>query len=82
MDITPKEVASLDVQASQLDVVMVQHGKVDKERSPIVFYESHCIGVHLLKETTPWSNVSIDESLSIDQIVRVMSIDEWLLNFL
>jgi hypothetical protein len=37
--------------------------------------------VQVSKETTPWSNASIDESLNIDPIVKGMSADEWLLNF-
>jgi hypothetical protein len=60
---------------------MVQQGKVDREWFLVVYNESHCIGVQVSKETTPWSNASIDELLSIDLIVRSMSTNEWLLNF-
>ncbi len=53
MDIAPKEVAILDVQESQLNVVMVQQSKVNKERFLVVSSESHRIGVQVSKETAP-----------------------------
>jgi hypothetical protein len=51
-------------------IYMVQENTMEFKWFPIFFGEFHHIGVHVSKVTTPWSNVSIDESLTIDSIVK------------
>jgi hypothetical protein len=70
-----------DIEVLRSNAIMVQERIMESKPSLIVSGESHHVGVQVSKDIAPWSNVSIDESLTIDSIVKAFSLNEWLLNF-
>ncbi len=81
MDIPLEKDEQFVIEVSRLDVIMVQKNAMESKQSLVISSESHCVGVQVSKDTTSYSNASIDESLTIDSIVKVLSPNEQLLNF-
>jgi ribosome-binding factor A len=82
MDIPLEKDEQFVTKVSRLDAIMVQENAMESKQSLVVFGESHCVGVQVSKDTASDSNASIDEYLTIDSIIKALSLNEQLLNFL
>ncbi len=76
MDIPLEKDEQFATEVSRLDAIMVQKHLMESKQSVVVSSEFHCACVQVSKNTAPYSNVSIDESLTIDSIVKALSPNE------